>query len=70
MDDRKCFLTPEQLEIFLDFKEDMASKIPESVEPFIDDNAYCRYLVGYKWNLKVSEENLMKMTVSYTRITV
>lgn len=64
MDDRKCFLNEEQLEIFLDFKDEIHSKTPEEIVPFIDDNTFCRYLIGYKWNLEMAEKNIMNLIVS------
>lgn len=61
LDDRKSQLTEDQLEIFLDFKEKINSKISEELSTHLTDNIYCRYLQGYVWELKVAEEKMIGM---------
>lgn len=65
MDDRKCLLTEDQLEIFLDFKEKINSQISEELASHLTDNIYCRYLQGYIWELKTAEMKISGMLVNF-----
>lgn len=63
LDDRKIKYTKEQLEKFVQFKNEAIRMIgKESLEGY-NDNVYCRFLDGYSFNFEEGLKNLSSYTV-------
>lgn len=63
MNDRKHKYDMQKLTTFVKFREKMIKKMGEEATKNLTDNAYCRFLDGYNFNLEECEKNMTNYIV-------
>ena len=61
---RASELNDGQLDIFLEFKEQMLSEADEEIAKYLTDNDFCKFLMGFAWNYDLAVEKMRSMLVS------